>query len=75
MKKAVTVRIPEEIHRECQRFSRRRKESMNSFLIEGARKMIAEEKRRLLYDAFSEAADKGDVDFAFVAQSEILDDE
>lgn len=48
---------------------------MNSFLIEGARKMIAEEKRRLLYDAFSEAADKGDVDFAFVAQSEILDDE
>jgi hypothetical protein len=48
---------------------------MNSFLVEGARKMIEEEKRRLLYDAFSEAADEGDVEFASEAQREILNDE
>ena len=75
MQKTVTVRIPEEMHRECQRLSRRRKVSMNSFLVEGARKMIEEEKRRLLYDAFSEAADEGDVEFASAAQREILNDE
>ena len=75
MQRTVTVRITEEMHRECQRISRRRKVSMNAFLVEGARKMIEEEKRRLLYDAFSEAADEGDVEFASEAQREILSDE
>jgi len=37
--------------------------------------MIEEERRRLLYDAFSEAADEGDVAFASAAQSEVLDEE
>ncbi|NLA90809.1 MAG: hypothetical protein GX843_04095 [Synergistaceae bacterium] len=74
MKRTVTLRISDDLHRECKRISRRKKISMNAFLAEGVMRMVEEEKRAMLYDAFTEAAAGGSAEFAVSAQREILDD-
>lgn len=73
MYRAVTIRIPEDLHLKCKKAARSEKVSLNSFLLEGARKMIGEAQRRNLYDAFSEAAVDADVSYAFDSQKEIVD--
>ncbi|MGI6783146.1 MAG: hypothetical protein ACOX5A_02875 [Aminivibrio sp.] len=75
MKRSVTLRISDSLHRECAKISRRKKMSMNAFLTESLMRIVEKEKQAMLFDAFTEAADGGCAEFATAAQREILDDE
>jgi len=74
MNRSITVRLPEELHRQCKRVAQQRKTSMNAVFLESLRALIEEENGKMLYEAFSKAGEDADTSFALSAQKEILDE-
>jgi hypothetical protein len=74
-KKAMTVRLPLDLYRAAAHTASRRRISIRGLVQQSLRDTLAHEKRKQLYEAFSQVAqdrDESDVDFAFDAQTEVV---
>ena len=76
-KKAMTVRLTLDLYRATAHIAKRRSISMSALVRQSLQDTLAHEKRRQLYEAFSQLAEdthESDVDFAFDAQAEVVRD-
>jgi len=76
-KKAMTVRLPADLHRASAEVAKRRGISMSGLVQQSLSDTLVHEKRRQLYEAFSRVAedtDEADAEFAFDAQAEVVRD-
>ncbi len=76
-KKAMTVRLPLDLYRAAAHIAKRRRISISGLVQQSLRDSLEHEKRRQLYEAFSQLAEdrhESDVDFAFDAQAEVVRD-
>lgn len=72
--KTLTVRLPIGLYEEGARLAKARRISVNGFIRECLENTIEETRKRALYDAFSEVGGTdSDVEYAYVAQREVLD--
>ena len=73
--KSLTIRLPLELHRACQKVAQRRQISLNALIQEGLHAIMKSEEYTRLYHAFGqlgEDAEESDVEFAAQAQWEVL---
>ena len=73
--KALTIRLPLELHQACQKIAKQRQVSINALIQEGLNTIMKSEEYTRLYEAFGElGADtkESDVEFATHAQWEVV---
>ena len=73
--KALTIRMPLELHQACQEVARRRQISLNALIQEGLVAIMKSEEYSRLYHAFGqlgEDPEESDVEFAAHAQWEVV---
>ena len=73
--KALTIRLPLELHQACQKVAKRRRISFNVLVQEGLSAIMKSEEYTRLYQAFGqlgEDAEESDVEFAAHAQWEVV---
>jgi predicted transcriptional regulator len=76
-RKAMTVRLPEDLYRAGVQIAKGRHISMSGLLQESLRETLRREQQWRLYGAFGElgdAADETEVEFALPAQAEVIAD-
>jgi len=74
-RKAMTVRLPEELYRTSSKVARRRRISLNELVKESLEAALKAERERGLYEAFGQAGEDvegADVEFARAAQQEVV---
>ena len=73
--KTMALRLPTPLYEALRTLSKQSGESMNSLIVEGVANRVKEQRRAVLYDSFTLLGqDDADVEFAFKAQTEAVDD-
>ncbi len=67
-----TVRMPKYLHEKAREISKRENKSLSEVIRELTEEWLKKEEEKLLFDAFSSAG-KEDVEFALIAQKEVID--
>ena len=74
-KTALTLRLPPDIYEEAKNIAKKKGKSFSGYLRELLEERIREEKKKMLFDAFSQIAkdkEEIDVEYAFEAQREVV---
>ena len=74
-RKAMTVRLPEELYRTSSKVARRLRISLNELVKESLEAALKAEREKSLYEAFGQAGEDAagaDVEFARAAQREVV---
>ena len=72
MKKiALTLRLPSDMYEEVKGIANRKGKSFSGYIRELLEKILKEEKKKMLFDAFSQIGND-DVEYAFEAQKEVM---
>lgn len=76
--KTLTVRLPISVYERAADLAKSRRQSLNRLVQEGLQVIEMQERERLLYEDFTAiaeaAGDEVEVDFALLAQNEVLKD-
>ncbi len=73
--RSVTIRLPEKMYREASRAAKAKNVSFNALTQEGLMKILADERERELYDAFTlvgQDVEESSVEYAIHAQAEVM---
>ena len=73
--KSITARVSERLYQAASKVAESRGESMNRLVEQALAKVVREEEDRALFDAFTllgQDIEGAEVDFALVAQSEVI---
>ena len=74
-KMALTLRLPSDMYEAAKNIAKKKGKSFSGYLRELLEERIREEKKKMLFDAFSQVAkDKEEIDteYAFEAQREVV---
>lgn len=68
-----TLRLEEEIYIRIKEIARARHTSFTAFVQNVLADVLKKEEQKALYDAFSQAGEEADIEFAVSAQQEVVD--
>ena len=68
-----TLRLEKEIYTRIKEIARERHTSFTAFVQGVLADVLKKEEQKTLYDAFSQAGEDADVDFALSAQQEVIE--
>ena len=67
-----TLRLEEDIYTRIKEIAKERHTSFTAFVQGVLADVLKNEEQKALYDAFSQAGEDGDVEFAITAQQEVI---
>jgi predicted DNA-binding ribbon-helix-helix protein len=68
-----TLRLEEEMYTRIKEIARERRTSFTAFVQGVLADVLKQEEQKALYDAFSQAGEDADIDFAMSAQQEVIE--